>query len=87
MEGEFVAVERLAFEGEEDASLRTVTTVGRDARMLLIELVEFLDIHHYIYDLLMYYLRFWCKDSEICSLRTLRTRKKIKICVLCVLRG
>jgi hypothetical protein len=55
--------------------------------MLLIELVEFLDIHHYIYDLLMYYLRFWCKDSEICSLRTLRTRKKIKICVLCVLRG
>ena len=37
LEGEFVAVERLAFQGEEDASLRAVTAVGRDARMLLIE--------------------------------------------------
>jgi hypothetical protein len=39
LQGELVAVERLAFEGEEDASLRTITAVCRDAGMLLIELV------------------------------------------------
>ena len=37
LQGELVAVERLAFEGEEDTSFRTVTTVCRDAGMLLIK--------------------------------------------------
>ena len=37
LQGELVAVERLAFEGEEDASFGAVTTVCRDAGMLLIE--------------------------------------------------
>ena len=38
-QGEFVAIKRLTFQGEKDAALRTVATVGGDAWMLLIKLV------------------------------------------------
>ena len=38
-QGEFVAIKRLAFQGEKDAPLRTVTAVGRDAGVLLIQFV------------------------------------------------
>jgi hypothetical protein len=37
--GEFVTIERFAFEGEEDTSFGTVTTVGSDTRMLLVQLI------------------------------------------------
>ena len=42
---EFVTVESLAFKGEEDGALGAVAAVSRDAGMLLIESIKFLDIH------------------------------------------
>jgi hypothetical protein len=39
LEGELVAVEGLALQGEEDAPLRAVAAVCRDAGVLLVEFV------------------------------------------------
>ena len=37
LQGKLVAVERLALQGNENAALRAVTTVGSNNRMLLVE--------------------------------------------------
>ena len=46
LEGELVAVELVAAEGQEDAARWAVAAVGGDAGVLLVELVEFFDIHN-----------------------------------------
>ena len=43
--GKLVAVKRFAFQRQKDTPCRTVAAVGSDARVLLIELVEFLNCH------------------------------------------
>ena len=40
-----IAVEGSSFEGNENTSGRTITAVGGDNRMLLIQLIKFFDIH------------------------------------------
>ena len=47
--GELIAVERCAFQREEYASCRAVPAVGRNAGVLLVNLVQFFYVHnHYL---------------------------------------
>ena len=40
-----VAVERCPSQSQEDAALRTVARIGSDARVLLVEFIDFFDVH------------------------------------------
>ena len=41
-----VTIERATFQCEKDTALRTVAAIGRDAGMLLIELIELFNVHN-----------------------------------------